>query len=142
MAYKIRFPVGDWSSDGHGKCEYFFVESRWPVEDVRKIHHQGPEVLGFDIDEICRNYEENTLSDDIMNQLKARGFHLVRPRYFTDDDYNMDAEGVFLLWIDLLKYIEPKWEYVIPSDTYDDITFYGYDDQGRHISGPGYGVFY
>jgi len=27
MTHIIRFPIGDWSDDGHGKCEYFMIKS-------------------------------------------------------------------------------------------------------------------
>jgi hypothetical protein len=34
--YLIKFPIGDWSDDGHGKCEWFIVKSNMPLQIVRE----------------------------------------------------------------------------------------------------------
>lgn len=36
--YRFTIPIGDWSDDGHGKCEYFQFSSNLPVEEVREAY--------------------------------------------------------------------------------------------------------
>jgi len=40
VRYLVQFPVGDWSGDGHNRCDYFFVFSDKPVRDVREAHYR------------------------------------------------------------------------------------------------------
>lgn len=32
---RIRFPIGDWSDDGHGQCDYYFANTDKNTQDVR-----------------------------------------------------------------------------------------------------------
>ena len=41
LPHSFALPIGDWSGDGHGHCEWFTVRSNKPLEDVRKAHFHG-----------------------------------------------------------------------------------------------------
>lgn len=139
--YLIEFPVGDWSDDGHGKCHYYTVKSKKQVQDVREAHFRASEVLGFDLGDICKNYEERTLDQRISNKLFELGYD-----FSTFDDRDEEGEPEWLssnevidIWLYLLNHIDPSLKLEpmrIPS-----INFYGYDNEKRHLETPGYGVF-
>ncbi|KKM90773.1 hypothetical protein LCGC14_1235230 [marine sediment metagenome] len=156
MEHLIRFPVGDWSDDGHGKCHYFIVRSNKPVQELRELHFSCKEKLGFDIGDICRDYEDSELSLDIFDKLQAAGFDIEwnsdpdddeantkYSRYFAEmKELTMDPEEVFNLWTDILKFLDPDLNLELTVVESDDINFYGFDEKKRHLNTPGYGVFY
>jgi hypothetical protein len=150
MSHIIRFPIGDWSDDGHGKCEYFLVTSNMSVDKVRDIHHNVKSILGFDISDICCDHEDSELSLDIFDKLKAADYSIewdtddeAMGRYFSSEHARyMGPEEVFNLWIGILMFVCPDLVLIPCSIDYDDIHFYGTDEQGRHINSPGYGCFY
>lgn len=165
MTHIIRFPIGDWSDDGHGKCEYFMVKSNMSVESLRELHFKAPEVIGFDIGKMCSEYEESTLDPDIIKKLIAIG---IDPQTYeltgelAVEECWMDEEKLIDIWLDVLKYIDktiagttndvdnikvgvtPIWLELdrIKKPDYEDINFYGMDEKNRHLDTPGYGVFY
>ncbi len=144
MTHMIRFPIGDWSDDGHGKCEYFEVHSNHPVQHVREVHFKAPEVIGFNIGDMCRNYEECQLSTEVVTKLNAIG---IDPNKFLLDgeidpeDYYMDYESLINIWLAILSYIDPTLELEVIKSEAENINFYGMDEKNRHLETPGYGVF-
>ena len=166
MTHIIRFPIGDWSDDGHGKCKYFMVKSNMSVQSVRELHFKAPEVIGFDIGKMCSDYESSTLDDDIVEKLIAIS---IDPQTYNmdgsiaEEECWMDSEKLIDIWLDILKYID-KTIAGMPDDVeditvgidataglelerikkpdYEDINFYGIDEKYRHLQTPGYGVHY
>ena len=136
----IRFPIGDWSDDGHGKCNYFLVTSNRPVNDVREAHFRCKEQLGFKIGDMCGEYEENTIDKDIVATLIGLGFTDPDGTCFNAEEY-CSHEGLFTLWIKILMYIDPELELTPIVPDYEDINNWGFDDKGRHLDTPGYGLF-
>ncbi len=149
MTYLINFPVGDWSDDGHGKCDHFEVESNKSAQELREIHFSAIDKLGFDIGDICGSYEASELSIDIFDKLVAAGFDIQwqgenqdMEKYFYDNDSRgMGSEEVFNLWIDILKFIDKDLEIKVKASESVDISFYGFDRKKRHLKTPGYGTF-
>lgn len=138
MTYIIRFPVGDWSDDGHGKCDYFEVRSNYPVQQLREIHFKAPDVVGFEIGNMCR--EDSQLSTDVFGKLIAIGFDL--SQYTETEECYMDSEGIIDIWLAILRHIDPSVELERIKSEAEDINFYGFDKKKRHLAAPGYGVFY
>lgn len=149
MEYLIRFPVGDWSDDGHGKCAYFLTRSNKSGQEVREIHFSCLDRLGFDIGNICHEYEEFELSLNIFEKLNAAGFNIEwegknedMVKYFPNiDSRMMGTEEVFNLWINILMFLDPELK-LVPINEYENINFYGFDEKKRHLRTPGYGVWY
>ena len=147
--FKIQFPIGDWSDDGHGRCENYLVNSNKSTQEVREIHFSCSEKLGFDIGKICKNYEDSELSLDVFDKLKTAGFKIEwrgenedMCRYFPNvNDRTMGPDEVFNLWIDILMFLDSELVLIPITQDYESINFYGFDNQGRHLSTPGYGCF-
>lgn len=131
---KIKFPIGDWSHDGHGKCEYFLATTPLTVVEVREAHFAAPTVLGFDIGSICNEYGEYEINPEVIKKIST-----ILPAWA--DSKIRDPEFLFFLWIDLLNHIDPRLMLAPVVEDIQEINFYGFDDKGRHLCTPGYGLF-
>lgn len=137
--YKFYMTIGDWSCDGHGRSEDFVVSSNMPVEYVRETHYKIKDKTGVDIESICSEYEEEKLTRRLLTSLKSMGFQF-------ENSSGLGVESVSVremaqLWIFLLQKVSPVLKLKIVEDDVPRLQFYGFDEQGRHISGVGYGLF-
>ena len=134
--YRFKLPVGDWSSDGHCECEYYLVSSNKPVEEVREAHYKIKEKTGIDIETECAEYQDNILSLSCKEKLSELGFALEEAGTETT------PEEMARIWLFLLQKADSELELqLVPEDKSPCLCFYGFDAQGRHISGVGYGLF-
>lgn len=135
--YQFYLPIGDWSDDGHGRCQQFLVNSNAPVERVREAHFRIKETTGIDIESICGGCEENTISPDVSEKIAALGIP-----FEPGEDGQVFSEDMAHLWVALLQLADPELKLQIQRETYIPmLTFPGYDEKGRHIGDVGYGVF-
>jgi hypothetical protein len=141
--YNFNLPIGDWSDDGHGKCDFVFVESNKPVEEVREVHFKIKEVTGIDIHNIANEYDESVIDEDdpVIEYLKSkeelrRNVEEYNGRYYATVDFMSD------LWIMLLQDTDPtlKLKKVV-AEKIPMLSFFGYDEKKRHIGFVGYGTF-
>lgn len=134
---KIRFPIGDWSDDGHSSCDYYFATTTKTTQDVREAHFKCKEIYGFDIGDIASDYEDNFINDDILDII-------IREKIIDEsfENKNLNSEVIFDIWLSILNKIDPSLHLISLNDKdYEDINFYGSDDKKRHLETPGYGVF-
>lgn len=143
MNYRIIFPIGDWSDDGHGKVDYHEVLSSRPVEDVREAHFSCSNMFGIDIGSICCDYEDWSLDDDLIEKLISLGYvSILDELSFLDGKYHIENRDTILsIWLFLLNKVDSSLNLRIAEDSPPMITFYGTDDKGRHLEVPGYGCF-
>ena len=135
MNYNIRFPIGDWSQDGHNKCEWFIVESNKTVDELREIHFKCKKMFGFEIGDLCSEYNQQAINEDIQEKLKE--FEI--DHSFIEDFTWIDSEEMIQLWLNILMRIDKSL--VLKIITISTISFYGFDDKKRCFKGPGYGLF-
>lgn len=57
--YTFKLPIGDFSKDGHGMCDWYRIESNYPVEDVREFYFKACEMAGFKFNEVFCSYCED-----------------------------------------------------------------------------------
>jgi len=140
----FKLPIGDWSDDGHGKCDYYTVESNMSVEEVREIHFKIEEKTGVDIHKICNKYEQDHIPADsnLITMLKEEG----KLEKMNVSGYDGDVDGHYtnsrslaLIWVYLLQKTEPELKLKLLKEP-EMLSFYGFDKQGRHISFVGYGT--
>ena len=142
--YEIDFAVGDWSSDGHGESETFRVLSSVPVKALREIHFAAKEHFGFDIGDICREYGEFSVPDETVEALRDGGVSLSEMGI---DPRSPEAGNLLEIWLAALRrtaqaagqeiaLARKKDEEQVPT-----IHFFGYDEKGRHLNVPGYGLY-
>ena len=92
--YKFKIPIGDWSNDGHGKADWYIIESNKPVQEIRELYFQACEKLGWTLDghddkSPCSEYEDNTFSKEILQELLDFGIKLDKD----DIDYIFKEES-------------------------------------------------
>lgn len=136
--FKINFEVGDWSGDGHGMSEKFLVQSDCPVEQVRDVHFSCLEDYGFDIGDICGEYEECTIKENIIQIIEGMGISVFP--IIKDEDF-LSPEDVVDLWIAILNKIDPALKLERIDEDVPSMHFFGFDEKKRHLNNPGYGCF-
>ena len=87
---KFRIIIGDYSFDGHNQTEVFFVDVKRPynMDDVSKAYQKAVKIIGIDPKNLCRNFEDNTISSSDVTTLNEYFSDLIK--YF---DYDLDEDG-------------------------------------------------
>lgn len=141
-----NIPIGDWSDDGHGKCDWFTIKSNFTVEQAREAYFKSVEKSGVDIcKEIACEYEDNSVSEKFLKvfpEFLEKGLVKHNPDF--NDEYNAEyyiedlSDLVEIICLFIQKYnLEFRYEILdIPM-----LPFYGYDEKRRHIGYFGYGLF-
>jgi hypothetical protein len=149
---QFRLPIGDWSADGHGKCEWFFVQTTgWPttIERVREAWYRVEQRLCdrtntiLRVSKICNGYEEYHLQDrerEAIQQVSV-WYPGVTPLDDGEDHDEAITPEQMALWIcQLLTHVGECPCELIPEAEVPMLPFYGVDEAGRHLSLPGYGL--
>lgn len=73
--YYFMLPIGDWSNDGHSKCDWFLVESNMPLENVFKSYFTAKEKLPEEIcpANFCNEYGDSEIPQEICQKLVEAG---------------------------------------------------------------------
>lgn len=145
----IEFPIGDWSGDGHEKCEYFRVHSTHDVEVVREAHFAFKTKFGFDIGDMASDYEEPYISHEQLDILRNHNIlDYILPEHdesgFYDEECGFvveNPEDMLDIWLRCLMIANPSIQ-LSRAKELPSINFYGFDEQKRHLNTPGYGLFY
>lgn len=128
--YIYKFPIGDWSNDGHGKCEYFIVNAEKPIEDIKKAHKECKVVFGFSPGEICHHYEENTLKPSMYISLMD-----IFGKLDFEEDESLEPEDVLKLWLKMLNHVDDNLKLVLDENVID------INNWTCGVDTPGYGCF-
>lgn len=143
--HDIKFTLGDYSRDGHGQFDDYIVESNKPVEHLRELHFSCIETLGFDIGDMCKDYEDNQLDESIFdilrehNILDDESLYLLQTNEYTIED----PDELLGIWLSVLIHLDPSLTLLVKTpDEIPSIHFYGYDEKRRHLNNPGYGLYY
>lgn len=138
---KFKMPIGDWSYDGHGSCFDFTVEcTPTTIGYIRDVHFNIEKITGINIGEVCSEYEDATVSGEVLQKIKDTGFKS-GGEDLPEVEWYPSAEELAELWCFLLNKVNPDLNATIIPDTIPSIVFYGVDELGRHINAPGYGLF-
>jgi len=142
-----KIPIGDWSNDGHGKCDWFTVKSNFTVEEAREAYFKAVKESQLDIaEEIACEYENSSVSKKLVKLLPEfiqdlSTNNLIQMRkdniYYVENSDDM-AEIVCLF----IQRFTPEFKYKIIEDSIPMLPFYGFDKKNRHIGHIGYGLFY
>jgi hypothetical protein len=134
--YTFRIPIGDWSGDGHEKCDWFTVTAAKPVEEVREAFFVAKELLPhLNPEKFCCDYEDSLVPDSIAAELATKGVLI------DVDDFNPEDMARIVVWF--LNQGDPELgAELTPEATVPMLPFCGFDKKKRHIGGMGYGLFY
>jgi len=122
MPYEITIPIGDWSKDGHEKCEEVTFISSHPVDALREAYLESIQKTGLTFDhdhegvEICTEYEDRELSDEVQEKIKNLGFDIDN----IDDPECLDSEVLsdIILWFIGLSLPDFQYEKQEQKKTY------------------------
>lgn len=133
--FRFKIPIGDWSGDGHGQCDYYEATAAKPVEAAREAYFEAKKKhKKLCPENYCESYQDGSLPEDIKKALVAAG---ALPATFDWDTYTM---AKIVVWFmnqgdaSLDARLEPKNEVEM-------LAFYGKDKKKRHIGHIGYGMF-
>ena len=132
--YTFKIPIGDWSKDGHGQCEWYFATANKPVDDVRKTFFKAKKLLPeVDPETFCNQYQDGVLPEKVCKKLKRLGVSINK---------HFDSENMVKIVVWFLNQGDPKLDVVLePEDDVPMLPFYGFDSEKRHIGFFGYGLF-
>ena len=142
--HDIKFTLGDYSRDGHGQFDDYIVESNKPVEHLRELHFSCIETLGFDIGDMCRDYEDNQLDESIFDILREHNILDDESLYLLQtNEYTIgDPDELLGIWLSVLIHLDPSLTLLVKTpDEIPSMHFYGYDEKKRHLNNPGYGLY-
>jgi hypothetical protein len=106
MSYLFELPIGDWSDDGHGKCDYFTIQSNVPMEEIKKILPLMQKEFG--ILDFFSEYEEASLSDYEFEKLIEKLPEA--EELFDTDNYIQGTDSAAELFILAMKAYDPSLE--------------------------------
>jgi hypothetical protein len=105
--------VGDWSEDGHNKCDRIRIESNKPVADVQQAYLNACEISGMSFhndwggttpNPVLTEYEERELSKENCALLLKHGVPL---DVIIEDDY-IDPWMFADMWCEFIKIGDPE----------------------------------
>jgi hypothetical protein len=130
--YTFRIPIGDWSSDGHGQCDWYTVTSNKPVEAVREAFFAAQRLFPqADPTKFCDEYEDGAVPDETIATYANLGLSI--------DEENFSTVEMADVVIHFLKLGDPELVLERVEDA-PSLAFYGYDKDKRHIDCIGYGL--
>lgn len=151
----ITFQIGDWSGDGHGRCDDYQVTSNKPVKEVREAYFKAlkkfPKCMSPE--NFMEEYEDYSLPKETYKAALEHGYDLLEGFKENDDFKERFDSGELLEYPDvgtqeLLQYTlwfvmqgDPELQLKFdPERAPDTFAFYGSDEKGRHIGFIGYGL--
>lgn len=140
---QFNIPIGDWSHDGHSKCDYYLCETDATIEQVREVYFDLTKLLGFKFDDVCGDYEERTMQEAHAERLVELGLISEKTAKMYVEEYVDGSRQFASILVDALNLVDPNLNIkMIESEKVPNLTFYGFDEQKRHIGHIGYGLFY
>jgi len=135
--HAFRIPVGDWSGDGHGKCDYIDATAAKPIGDVREAYFAAKAKVPALIhpESFCEAYEDSSVPDDVAAALRAAGAPLPED---LEDGFGGDAMAAIVAWF--INQGDPACDVRLDGNPPPMLPFYGCDEQNRHIGFIGYGL--
>lgn len=148
----FKVVVGDWSDDGHGKCDKYTFECNAAIEDVQEAYLKAVKVSKVALHDdqktkgvtcICCEYEDSKIQETEIEALKAMGvkfdFLEVKPRK-NEDSYDLSAKDVATLFVEMAKtQLGQHFEYKLIEDPIPTIN--GYWKKGFNLNF-GYGCYH
>lgn len=131
--YSFDLQIGDWSNDGHGRCETFKIKSNKPVREVREVYYRVKTVTGVNLEKICKYNNESRMEDEVIEKLIKLGFF--NKLYFEEDaEYTVDDIAHYIstddfaeLFIFLLNLVDDTLHLELELENKDDtFHFYGF----------------
>lgn len=99
----IGIPIGDWSDDGHGKCETFhlLIPIQFTQEMLSENYLKNKELFGFGLTDFACDYEESRITIEDYEMLKTHGFafsetseEVVDNTHYSGNDFYLNSKAL------------------------------------------------
>lgn len=133
----IVISIGDWSNDGHGRCDdFFFILPNYKsVEDAREAFFKSAETYpGLDPRSFANEYQDGTIPGELRDAAADKGFELPD----NDDDFHSGIMAEYVSWFIGLSGVALT---ALGIEQLPTLHFYGTDKKKRHLGHIGYGLF-
>lgn len=139
--YKFKLPIGDWSGDGHDKCEWFVIESNKTFEDVEKAFKAAKKKhKNVNPEKICNEYEESTMAPETWTKLKEMGFRFSYMETLEDiEGYETCEYDAYMMQPDMM--VEIVLWFIGLGDPELKLSVVSEEDMPTFRQGFGYGLF-
>ena len=146
VRFVFRIPIGDWSGDGHGRCEDFYATAAKPGQAVHDAYFAAKARLpALCPESFCHKYEDGKVPQETIVALKAAGCPL--PEMLEPDEdgasEGLGPEGMVVIVAWFLNQGDPdldvKLEPVVKKPPI--LPLCGKRGPGPHIGFIGYGLF-
>jgi len=144
LKYCFRLPIGDWSGDGHGKCEWFSINSNLPLKEIHALYAKTTKRLAVRLDgsgnpdEVpFANYEECYTTEGMIKKLGLTLKELDREVCYDDIVEDWDAKDVADLFVRFMVRHNPELKLEL-QPPHRDVFGFG---AKPHIGYIGYGLF-
>lgn len=140
--FKFQIPIGDWSNDGHGKCEYFTASSFKTFEDVCKAYEKAKEKFkddNFSPESFCDEYESAAVDPNTFQLMKKHGF--IKGDIDDLEDFYIDEMADFVVWF--LNQGDPELNVKLDNKPVPCLNNWQYAEivKGKTLGQFGYGMF-
>lgn len=147
---KVKLNLGDWSEDGHGKCDSLILEVNKDVSEIRQGYKDSCKLVGVQFNHnenyaglqrtsrtplhIWTEYEDSYISEEAMECLIESGL------FKDEEEYCQKYEDYpERLIMDFIKLSLPDLEYEFLDDEIPSINGFWNDELNCQI---GYGLYY
>lgn len=147
---RIKFNIGDWSNDGHGRNQTTIIESNHPVETLQDAYLKSCEDLGFqfhritgdepaDQIEMLVDYQDGLIPRGFFRKMLIEGVDLVNKHELEtwEGTIHVYEDEIVPVILDFLSLNMPDdFKYEVISD---DVP--AFNGNWEKISTIGYGLF-
>jgi hypothetical protein len=131
MKYKLM--IGDWSKDGHEKCEDVIFETNKDAEEIRKAYLRAAKKIGVSLHDernctpICTEYEDSELSKEAQDKLIKAGITVFDLAGYKDkmpeeENFTIYPEDIAEIFFKMVITQMPDFEYKVISDNVESIN--------------------
>lgn len=148
MIYTFVVPIGDWSDDGHGKCDMLYVKTNTSRATLFPNYASNVALFGFGLDEIASNYEDSLLPRDAYEILMRHDFQ----KYAVDEEWGEyfpggpqeDSDEIYLSTEKMLDIVMFFYGYGIEDFEWEPVklNYPSLVGWGTPVTSVGYGLFY
>lgn len=151
--HTFTVPIGDWSDDGHGKCDEYIVQCSHSASECRKayidscrltgyqFHHNHPGIPQVRGVPLCADYEDNVISWDAVERFREHGLDilsLLEDEWEEEDDVSVGTDELLRIIMAFigLSLKDFSWEEIKSPP-----ALFGYWNDELNVQ-MGYGCFY
>lgn len=97
----ITFTLGDISGDGHGKTDTFIAFSNLSSDELRERYEAVVNKTGIDIRDICCDYEDDVITEEVKKKLEKIGIDLNLRQFVLTFATSDDIFNILIQFINL-----------------------------------------